>query len=176
MKRLLIFLVLLYPSSVLAAVAETRCVSVVPTLDTAAYATGDVMSSTAMTFANVLNPSRSRTGYIISATISDAGAQPFDVDLVLLSTLPAAGTFGATNAAFDPTDAQILTLLGAINFGSATRFAFSDNALKFIGTLAIPVRSVAATPGNIYGVLVARGDFDAVAADDLQVTLCVLQD
>ena len=176
MKRLFIFLFLLLPSIANAQAAATRFVSATPTIDTSAYATGDVMSATAMTFANAVAPQKAQTGYIVSVMVSDAAAQAVDLDLVLFSTLPAAGTFGADNAAFDPTDAQILTIIGVVNLGSASRFAFNDNSVHYVGSLAIPVKSVPGTGGNVYGVLVARGAFTAAASTDVTVTLGIAQD
>jgi hypothetical protein len=173
MKRYLILLALFVPGVAFGQSAGTRFVSVTPVIDTAVYASGDVMSATAMTFQNLLKPNGARTGYVVSATISDAAAQAIDLDLVLFSALPE--SFGADNAAFAPTDAQIKTILGVINFGSASRFAFSNNSVKFVGSLAIPVKGLT-VPGTIYGVLVARGAYDADAADDLTVTLGAAQD
>ena len=175
MKRLLygLIAILLLPTFTYA--QAVNCVSATPTLDTAAYATGDVMSATAMTFTNLVKPNGARSGLVVSAMISDAAAQAVDLDLVLFSTLPTASTFGSDNAAFDPTDAQLLTILATLNFGSTSRFAFNDNSVHYLGSLAIPVKTIAATPGTIYGVLVARGAYDG-DADSIQVTLCAAQD
>lgn len=178
MKRILYGLValLLLPAIASAQSGAINCVSASPTIDTAAYGTGDVMSATAMTFANLLRQQGGKSGVLVSAMISDAAAQGVALDLVLFSTLPAASSFGADNAAFDPTDAQLLTVLGVINFSATTHyFAFNDNAAHYIGSLAMPLKSVVATPGNVYGVLVARGAYDG-DADSLQVTLCASVD
>lgn len=151
--------------------------SVVPVLDTAVYATGDVMHTTAMAF-RVFNQSGPRIGKLVQAVIADAGLQGIAAELVLFSSEPAATTYGALNAAFAPTAAQQLTICGVVAFGTtaATQyFAYSGGAVH-IATNTNPIcvySSSASTPQFIYGVLVAKGAWDAVAANDIQVTLSV---
>ncbi len=173
MKRYLL-LVLLLPIPSLAS-AQTRMVAAPPVLDTAAYATGDVMSATAMTFTRALKNS-SKSGIVVSAAISDAAAQAFDLELWLFSEKPTASSFGADNAAFDPTDAQLLTVVGIIKFTASTSyFAANDNGVHTVNSIAQIVRT-SNGDGDLYGVLVARGAYDGAAANDLTVTLGIDQD
>lgn len=168
MKRLALLFIFL-PSIALA--DSTRCVSVTPTLDTAAYATGDGMGLE-MHFQNILKLS-TKGGYITSVSISDAAAQAVDLELHIWDQDP--GASGNDNAAFDPADADIKNIRSSILFGSANRFAFSDNSMNFIGGISHAVGGHSSASRSLWGRLVARGAYDG-DADSLQVTICVSQD
>lgn len=168
MKRLLI-LAALIPITALA--DSTRCVSVTPTLDTAAYASGDGMG-TEMHFENILKQS-TKAGYITSISISDAADQAVDIELHVWDQDP--GASGNDNAAFDPTDADLKNIRSSVLFGSANRFDFNDNARVFIGGIAHAVGGHSSASRSLWGRLVARGAYDG-DADSIQVTLCVSQD
>lgn len=176
MKRLLFALLLLLPSTALAQAGRTRCVTASPTVDTGgAYATGELIGGE-LTFSNLLRGNVG-TGYIVSVTIADKAAQAVDLDVVISrSTL--SGTTFTDQAAFDPADADLSKIIGVVNFGSSSRFAFSDNALKYVGSLALPVQSPAASSpsANVYGAIVARGAYTGASASDLAVTICASQD
>jgi hypothetical protein len=169
MKKLILFLALLVPGL---AEAQTRLVSATPTIDTSAYAAGDSMHTAAMTFTRALKGS-SKAGILVSVVVADKAAQDIDLELWLFSTAPS--SYGAANAAFTPSDAQLLNVVAVVSFGSSARFAAADNSMKFTGSIAVPVRSTN-NDGDLYGVLVARGAYDADAANDLTVTLGIDQD
>ena len=169
MKRYLILLVLLFPGLVS---AQTRMVSATPTIDTSAYAAGDSMHTAAMTFTRALKGS-SKAGILVSVIVADKAAQDIDLELWLFSTAPT--SYGAANAAFTPTDAQLLNVVAVVSFGSSARFAAADNSMKFTGSIAVPVRSTN-NDGDLYGVLVARGAYQAATTGDLTVMLGIDQD
>lgn len=151
---------------------STNCVTVTPTIDTAAYATGDYMgASTPMSFTGALRSSTG-SGYITAAWITDKAAQAFDIDLIIFKSNPTATTF-TDNAAFAPATADLLNIVAPINFGSTSRFAFSANSIHYVGNLMYPVTSAGTT---LYGALVARGAYDGTSSSDLAVTLCTSQD
>lgn len=168
MKRLF-FILLFIPGIALA--DATRCVSVTPTIDTAAYATGDVMGGE-MEFANILKQTY-KAGYITSISISDAADNDVDLEVVVFDQDP--GAAGSDNAAFDPTDADLKNIRSAQLFGSSNRFSYNDNALLFKGGLSDAVGGHSSASRSLWARLVARGAYDG-DADSIQVTICVSQD
>lgn len=170
MKKVILALCALFP---LMAEAElgTRFVSASPTVDTSAYATGELIGGK-LTFSLAV-PTETSTGYIISAVIFDKSVQAVDLDLVLFSSDPTGTTF-TDQAAFDIADTDLSKVVAVINFGSASRFAFADNGVKYVGSLAIPAKG--APPGTIYGALVSRGTPTFAAAADVTVQLAISGD
>lgn len=167
-KYLLILLLL--PTVALA--DSTRCVSVSPTIDTAAYATGDGMGLE-MEFANILKDS-TKAGYVTSAVISDAADQAFDLELVIADR--SLGSSGADNAAFDPTDTVIKYIRGRVLFDGTDHLStYNDNAVLAREGLGIAVGGHSNASRSVWARLVARDAYDG-DADSLQVTLCVSQD
>lgn len=173
MKRLIVLIALVIPGLAVAqtSVGATKFVSATPTVDTNAYATGELIGGK-LTFAGAVRGNVG-TGYVIGVTIKDLSAQASDLDLVLFSSDPTATTF-TDQAAFDIADADVSKVLGVINFGSSARFAFADNGVKHVGSIVIPIR--AASSSTIYGALVSRGTPTFAAATDVTVTLAVAQD
>lgn len=167
-KYLLILLLL--PTVALA--DSTRCVSVAPTIDTAAYITGDVMG-TELAFSNILKDS-TKAGYVTSAVISDAADQAVDLELVIFDQDPSA--FGSDNAPFDPTDTDIKKIRGRVLLsGTSDLSTYNDNAVLAKDSISIAVGGHSSAVRTLYVALVARGAYDG-DADSLQVTLCVSQD
>lgn len=172
MKRLL-FLSVLLPSVASAQLyPATQCVSATPTLDTAAYASGDLMGGK-LTFNGALR-NTSNAGFVASISLTDKAAQDVDLELVLFDENPTGTTF-TDQAAFDPADADLDKIAAVELFGSSKRFAYSDNGFKFAGSLAHPVGATASATTVLYGALVARGAYDG-DADSITVTVCVSQD
>ena len=177
MKRILLALTVFMGPCVALATPNTHCTAATPAIDTAAYATGDYMGAAVLTFSGALNGS-TNAGYINSVQVTDKAAQAVDMDLVIFTDDPSSTTL-TDNAAFDPADADLTKIAGVINLGSASRFAFSDNGTKFLGSLVLPVvggRISGAPSTNLYGALVARGAYDGASSSDLTVTICVSQD
>lgn len=174
MKKILA-LIFLLPSLALAQNGNARLVSVTPTIEAAAYATGDVIGGK-LTFTNALQQTVA-SGYAVSAMISDKAAQAVDLDLVLFRQDPSSTTF-TENAALDINDADLSKVLGVINFASASRFAFADNSVHYVGSLALPIegRSSTGMSGTIYGVLVSRGAPTFASTSDLTITIGVARD
>lgn len=173
MKKLLfLVLAIVFPQLVLA--EGVACVSSTPVIDTSAYATGDLMGGK-QTLAGLLDPNVG-SGHVISVTISDKAAQAIDLDYVLFSQDPTGTTF-TDQAAFDPADADLPYMAAPVNLGSSSRFAFSDNSIHHVGSLALPVQVTGTgSKSTLYGALVARGAFTAATASDVTVTVCVFRD
>lgn len=169
MKRFLAALVaaLLLPGFVWAqSSGPTRCVSASPTVDTGAYATGELIGSK-LTFAPAAGSSAKGTGYIVSVLITDKAKQAVDLELVLFRANPSATTF-TDQAAFDPADADLANVVAAISLTSAaSHFAYSDNSVHYVGSLALPYRGV-----TLYGALISRGTPTFAASTDVTIYLC----
>lgn len=174
MRKVMFCVALMLSVTASAQVADTRFVSVTPTVDTSAYASGDVIGGK-LTFSNAL-PWRTGTGFLVSVTISDKAAQASDLDLVLFESDPDSSTF-TDQAAFDPADADLSKVLTVVNFGSSSRFAFNDNGVKHVASLAVPIKGrSSAGVVTLYGVLVSRGTPTFASSSDVTVKLGIAGD
>jgi len=152
-------------------------ISVTPTIDTAVYADGDRLGSV-MTFTSAALAS-GRGGTIVGARLVDDAGSNFDIELWLFKASPT--LVGADNAAFDITDANLATaaFVGVIDFAAANTKTVASSSRVCQGTwLGGPVVLPYVTSGStsLFGVLEARGAYDAVATDDLVVTITVVRD
>lgn len=176
MKKL-IALILLLPSLALAQDGNSRIISVTPTIQAAAYVAGDVIGGK-LTFSNALQ-TMVGSGYLVSVTVSDLAAQAVDLDLVVFKSDPSNTTF-TENSALDIADADLSKVLTVVNLGSSSRFAFADNSVHHISSLAVPLQGVSATTsgisGNLYGVLVSRGAPTFASTSDLTISIGVSRD
>ena len=149
--------------------------------DTTAYAAGDVVSTLAgaiMTFANTV---KDGVGAIQGATLFTSAnvSTKMDAELWLFHTAPAAV---ADNAAFAPTDAELLTVVGVIQFPTGEwRVGLSGagaagNACNPQTGLGIPLNThkVAVPVNDIYGVLVTRNAYVPVSAEVFTINLGLL--
>jgi hypothetical protein len=176
MKRLLILTALLFPSAAWGQQAPiTVFVSSTPTIDTNIYATGELLG-TKLTFTGAFHE-RSAAGYLTSVKVDDKAAQAHDLELVIFSEDPSGTTF-TNQAAFDIADTDLTKVVAVISLGSATRFAWADNGIKFVGSLAIPLqgRSGDGATTTLYGALLSRGTPTFASTSDLKVTLGISQD
>jgi hypothetical protein len=152
-------------------------VSIQPTIDTAVYADGDRLGAVG-TFSSVARATGG-TGTVVGARMVDDAASNFDIELWLFQASPTLAN--ADNGVFDITDANIATagFLGVIDFLAANSKLVSTTNRVCMGTwLNGPPSMPYVTSGsaNIFGVMKARGAYDAAATDDLVVTLTVIRD
>jgi len=181
MKRfLLLASFLLWAQTAIAQpLAYTSFVSVTPTVDTSAYATGELIGGK-LTFTPAVRTNVG-TGYVISVTMSDLASQAVDFELVLFNANPTATTF-TDQAAFDIADADLTKVVAVIPLtSSGTNHAYADNSVHYSGNLALPVRgyNASGTPtvtNTIYGALVARGAPTFATSGDVTITLGISQD
>lgn len=164
--------------------AESRATFTRPN-DTTTYAAGEVMAATGtsspMTF-NACARGKGGGGYVIGANLIDGANQTLklDADLFLFSEAPA--TYGNDNAAFTPTDAELLECVGVIHF-AAGDFKSGDGTSGANGNaycqsdMDRPVPFVCENDDNaLYGVLVARNAYVPIASSPFYVNLQVIQD
>jgi len=151
--------------------------------DTTAYTIGDVVcnSTTApvvITFSNMPKGSNG-VGMIqdsLCVTSANQSTKP-DIDLYLFDTSP---TIDNDNAAYTPTDAELLTLVGVVNF-AASDFKAGDitsgaggNAFCHVRNLAMPFKCTGMTDNALYGVVQARNAYTPVSAEVFTFRIKVL--
>ena len=116
------------------------------------------------------------TGVIIHASCTDTANQATkpDLRLYLFDTLP---TIAADNAPWTPSDADMVNIVGYVEFsaweiGLATAGA-DGNCVSLATNLQIPFDC---TNGVVYGLLVVRNAYTPVSGETFSIKLGVLQD
>lgn len=149
--------------------------------NTTAYAAGDVVSVTGGTPAvqeYECGRINGGSGVILDAWLIDSAnvATKGSFELWLFDTEP---TAVADNAAFAPTDAEMLTLVGVIPF-TAAHVGLSGSGAAGNCVLRADKQNIAfdcaAASKTLYGVLVVRNAYVPVSAEVFKVRLNVLQD
>lgn len=155
----------------LSAAQTVRIVQAQPTVDTNAYAAGDLIGAAALDFGNPLGSERKElAGLIQSVTIIDLAAQAADIDVVFFDENPSNTTFN-DNAAFDPADADLDNVVGVASITDWK--SFNDNAVGQVHNLAIPF-VLDGIYDKLYGALVSRGTPTFVAATDVTIRVGVM--
>jgi hypothetical protein len=140
--------------------------------DTTTYTAGDVVCNAATL--QIPNVARSGSAVIQHATLVSSSNPTLkgDFELWLFSATVAAV---ADNAAFAPTDAEMLTFVGMIPFATAdfkAGLSGADgpgNAMCQSSSLAIPT-----TAGTLYAQLVVRNAYVPISAEVLKINLNIL--
>lgn len=154
---------------------KSKVVSVTPTLDTNAYASGDRVGSV-MEFSNAMDDS-SGTGTIVSVTILDKAGQGSVLSLLLFNDLPTVAS--ADNAAIDITDAEMAKCVGVVPIASADYVTTASNSIATVRSINLLVQAAksatSSTGKSLFGVLKSGGS-PTYAANSLVVSLCIKQD
>ena len=148
--------------------------------DTTQYAAGEVISAVTTndhyTFAEMGDP-RKLTGQIDRAIItsSDAAGTLPDLELWLFDTEIAEV---ADNAAFAPTDAEILTLVGVLLFPVASwKVGLVTTGNSFCeATNTMPFRYKTGPTLALYGQLVVRNTYTPVSAQVFKTRMYIRRD
>lgn len=133
------------------------------------YTSGDYMGSV-ITFTSVALAS-GRPIQIVGANLLDRAIQSIALTLLLFRASPTVAS--ADNAALSITAANASTarFLGAVKF-EAANYVGATSCSFCSGTLVNgPIPIVTSGSGNIFGVLVAGGTYNAAAAGDLEINL-----
>ena len=144
-----------------------------PTISSgAAYASLDAVGGK-LEFENAVTP-YSNHGHVIRAMLSDKGKQNALLYLVLFSE---DFTATADNAAFDPSDADLLNVIGIIEFPVANYSSFADNSVCTTGfagvTMDLPFNLVSGGT-SLFGQLMVKTQTPTyTSTSDLQVRLHV---
>ena len=176
MKRLLGLLFAVWflhydASGAFAQVVSTKTVVVeaAPTVDTSAYATGELIGGK-LTLTNAAAFGLF-TGIINNVTIIDKDKEAADLDVVFFDTNPASTTF-TDQAAFDPADADLLNIICTVSV--TTDVSFSDNGMSYANNVNCPFQTSAST--IIYAAIVSRGSPTYTSSSDLLLRVGILQD
>jgi hypothetical protein len=147
--------------------------------DTTQYTAGDVVCNAAtLIFPGAIKNGSGLLHYATLSTSNNAAAKP-TVELWMFSATVAAV---ADNAAFAPTDAEMLTHIGVVRF-EASDFKIglsgavtNGNAVCAATGLGIPLERVSGGDGDIYGQLVDRtaAGYVCIASEVFKVRLGIL--
>lgn len=129
-------------------------------VNTDIYASGDALG------AKTSFPNVPEHGVIHSIIVIDRDSENVNLDLVLFRT-DIAGT--AANSAFDPTDAELSTLVGSVLVD--TWKSFSDNSMGIETNIGLPYWAPA---GRLYFQCVTRGTPTYTAVTDLLIALAIV--
>ena len=149
--------------------------SVTRPADTTAYAAGDVLADstsapTVLTFPGVTKGANG--GAVISQAMSVsnlADATKPDLELWIFDSAPAATN---DNAAFAPSDAEMLNLVGVIPFATASFKVGGGNIVCDVQTANVVVNTKGGV-SDLYAVPVVRNIWTAGSAETLTFTLKV---
>lgn len=146
--------------------------------NTTTYTAGDVVGDgTVLEFVNASARS-SEPGIIQQAIISSSAyvTPAPDLELWLFDTTV---TADADNAAFTPTDAELATLVGVIDFstttwktGTATAGA-GGNMVCVADNLGIPFNTIS-NQNSLYGVLVTRNAYVPISGEIFTIRLQII--
>lgn len=147
------------------------------------YTAGDVLdaaTAAGLTFASVTR-GEAMTASIVGATLHDNANQATDGDFELWLFDQALAAYDADNATFTPTDADLLNLIGVLQFATALEAnAGSGQAGAIIYQAAktfLPIKFVTtATSTSAFGVLVVRNAYTPIGLGLFTVTLEIVQD
>ncbi len=151
--------------------------------DTTAYAAGDVVCNSTsapvvITFTNCARINAG-SGLIVGAQLVDGAyvASTLAAELWLFDTTI---TMDNDNAVFTPTDAELQTLVGVIQFNNPLVGDATAGVGGNVVNLATLVNHIAFTTGaasrNLFGVLVARNAYVPISAETFDIRLRISQD
>jgi len=138
------------------------------TLDTAAYATGDVLTDT-VALTSILSGTNG-TGILQSITILDKDKQSQGLDIVILKTNVSLGT---KNAVPNITDTNAEEILGMIRVASGDYLDVINSTVATKNNLGIGVKGDASD--TIYLSMISRGT-GTYTANGLRIIVTVIQD
>jgi hypothetical protein len=142
-----------------------QSVSVTPTVDTSAYASGDRLGSL-MTLTAV-NPNGDTAPALLSSiVILDMAAQRAAMDILFFHTSPTIAS--ADNAAIDISDANAAYLVGHVSVVAGDYTNLTANAVATVKNLNLHLK--VNSSGTLYALIVSRGSPTYAAASDLKLT------
>lgn len=147
-------------------------ISVTPTLDTNAYASGDRLGSI-MEFSNILKVSPGKT-VLVNVTLLDKAKQSSALSLYLFNALPT--VVSADNAPLDISDTEMQKCIGVVSFAGSdykTQNAGSSFA-QLSQSPNLVLKNSDDESKSIWGLLVSDGS-PTYAATSLIVSLHVME-
>lgn len=155
---------------------KTKIVSMVPTIDTAIYASGDQLGSL-VELTNVVDDSGG-TGVITSVVVIDQAKQSSAMSLLLFKDKPTVAS--ADNAALNISDAEMVAkCLGHVAVASgdyAGLSASSVGTVKNVQLVVTPLKSGDNRNGtSLWGILMSGGTPTYASTTDLKLLIGVKQ-
>lgn len=156
--------------------ASTKIVTVTPTLDTNAYASGDRLG-TLQTLTGALRQVKAantnNTALLQSITIIDKAVQSIEMDILFFNASPTIAS--ADNAAFDITDAELGKCIGWVNVAATDYKTVKSggNSVACVKNVGLVLTATSGT--DIYAIPIIRGA-PTYAASDLVFQYGILQD
>ena len=146
-----------------------RTSTVTPTITAGAYSANDAVGGK-MEFEDICTPYSNETK-LKAVVITDKGAQAAKLYLVLFSE-----DFTATtdNAEFDPSDSDLLNMVGVVTIATTDYADFKDNAVAtHVLSQPLPLELVEGGTSLFGQLMVETSTPTYTATSDLQVTLVV---
>lgn len=152
--------------------ARVVWLSVTPTVDTSAYAAGDLIGGKLSVDLSFFRDHELLA--LKGLVLADKAKQSAALDVLFFGADPSATTF-TDNAAFDPADADLAKVIAALPLASADYLAFSDSSLVVATGIEIPLALDAADASlSLYVALISRGAPTYASAADLVLRLGVM--
>jgi hypothetical protein len=148
--------------------AGRAVVTAVPVLDTAAYASGDILTNRCVTFTDIADSQRG-SFTINRFIVADAKNVGAPIELWLFDTDIPLGSNGS-NQMFALNSNSVANVLGVI--GTGPYVSAGSNKIAIASNVAMPVRL---TSGTLYAVPVVRGAA-TYNVDSLQFNLDITRD
>lgn len=142
-----------------------------PTIDTAAYASGDLIGDKI----ELTNAARTAagSGIIQSISIIDDDGEEAAMDVLFFDTDPTNTTF-TDNDPVDIDEADLENYIGHASVASADYSSFASNSAASVQNVGIPFDLASGT--SIWAVIVSRGTPTYTATDDLTLRVGILRD
>lgn len=167
-----LILSLLIPAIVFAdttVITSTKVVESTPTIETSAYAAGDLVGEK-ITLSNVVRVVP-ESGVINQVVVTDLDSETVDLDIVFFDTDPSSTTF-TDNSAFDIADTDLLNVICVVSL--TTHKDFADNGISQAQNVNCPFALAGAT--TIYAAIVTRSAVTYTSTSDLTLRVGILQD
>lgn len=146
-----------------------RTSTVTPTITAGAYSANDAVGGK-MEFEDICTPYSNDTK-LKAVVITDKGAQAAKLYLVLFSE---DFTATADNAEFDPSDSDLLNMVGVVTIATTDYADFKDNAVAtHVLSQPLPLELVEGGTSLFGQLMVETSTPTYTATSDLQVTLVV---
>ncbi len=120
------------------------------TVDTSAYADGDVLFATQEVAG--FSTAADITSILQSVVVADVDDQGIGIDLIFFN---ANTTLGTENSAPDIDDTEVLTVIGRVQVGAGSFYDLGANRVACVYGIGLPMK--AGTGGSIWMAGIARG-------------------
>lgn len=163
------FLLCFLPSMLFAAEnSRTGVVTTTPTIDTAIYASGELMGGL-QTLSNATSPTVFG-GIIAQVEITDKDAENAAIDVIYFDSNPSSTTF-TDQAPLDIADVDLTKIICVVSITAYK--AYADNSSAALQNVNCPFRASSST---IYAAFISRGTPTYTSASDLSLRTGILQD